>query len=160
MAVCGPSNRPCWQRTENWAQTIHLMDKLGRWTKIIIWRWTSGRVFDHGRYRKTDYDNLLQVDGGERSDGWTVHLIDEFRPWLFFLDGRSWTVDEERPRIHLMDGFFENTKMWAEVDGWTYRWKSVRRGLLRIGICVPEPINEGDNSRNPWVRQSWFLEPI
>ncbi len=27
---------------------VHLMDKFERWTKIIIIRWTSGRIFDHG----------------------------------------------------------------------------------------------------------------
>ena len=26
--------------------TVHLMDELGRWTKIIILRWTSRRIFD------------------------------------------------------------------------------------------------------------------
>ena len=31
-----PSIRPCGQWTEIWAQTDHLMDKFGRWTKIII----------------------------------------------------------------------------------------------------------------------------
>ena len=30
------SIRPCEQRTEIWAQTVHLMDDFGRWTKIII----------------------------------------------------------------------------------------------------------------------------
>ena len=40
--------RPCEQRTENWAQNVHLMDKFGRWTKIIIWWWRSGRIFDDG----------------------------------------------------------------------------------------------------------------
>ena len=30
------------------APTVHLMDGFGRWTKIIILRWTSGRIFDHG----------------------------------------------------------------------------------------------------------------
>ena len=26
--------------------TVHLIDELGRWTNIIILRWTSGRIFD------------------------------------------------------------------------------------------------------------------
>ena len=40
------SIHPCGQWTKIWAQTDHLMDKFGRWTKIIILRWTSGRIFD------------------------------------------------------------------------------------------------------------------
>ena len=43
-----PSIRPRGQRTKIWAQTVHLMDEFGRWTKIFILRWTSGRIFDHG----------------------------------------------------------------------------------------------------------------
>ena len=42
------SMRPCGQHTKIWAQTVHLMDKFGRWTKIIILRSTNGRIFDHG----------------------------------------------------------------------------------------------------------------
>ena len=51
------------QWTEIWAQTVHLMDWFGHWTKIIILRWTSGLIFDngpldhplHGRIRTTDH---------------------------------------------------------------------------------------------------------
>ena len=29
--------------------TVHLMDESGRCANIIIFRWTSGGIFDHGR---------------------------------------------------------------------------------------------------------------
>ena len=41
-----PSIRPCGQRTETWAQTVHL--EFGRRAKIIILRRTTGQIFDHG----------------------------------------------------------------------------------------------------------------
>ena len=50
------------QRTEICSQTVHLMDKFGRWTKIIILRWMSKRIFDDGPLK---YKN---VDGGGRVD--------------------------------------------------------------------------------------------
>ena len=52
LTKCGPDlhgrRRPSGQRTKIWAQTDLLMDKFGRWTKIIILRWMSGRIFDDG----------------------------------------------------------------------------------------------------------------
>ena len=48
MSLCGRSTRPCGQRTKIYASTVHLMDEFGSWTKIIILRWTTGRIFDDG----------------------------------------------------------------------------------------------------------------
>ena len=88
-----PPLRPCGQRTGIWAQTVHLMDKFGRWTKIIIWRW---RIFDH-----EPSTSLTEKDD---------------RPWLFVLDGRRWTVDEDRPSISRTDSDDEPLK-YKNVDG-------------------------------------------
>ena len=55
-----PSIRPCGQRTEILAQTVHLMDRFGQRTEIIILRWTSGRIFEHGP--STSWTEM---------DGWT-----------------------------------------------------------------------------------------
>jgi len=52
--------RPCGQRTKIWAQTVHLMDRFGRETQILILRWTSGRIFYHGPSTSwTDSDAFL-----------------------------------------------------------------------------------------------------
>ena len=87
-AVCGPSTRLCGQRTEIRAHTVHLMVEFGRWTKIIILRWTSGRIFDHGssiswtdsesEFRTTDHDYLSNLNGG----GWWTNI----KMWT---DGRN-----------------------------------------------------------------------
>ena len=51
--VCGPSIRSP-VHVDNgpifWSQTVHLMDRFGQRTTIIILRWTSGRIFDHGPF--------------------------------------------------------------------------------------------------------------
>ena len=46
------------QLTKILAQTVHLINGFGRWTEIIILRWTSGWIFDDGPS--------------------TVHLMDRF----------------------------------------------------------------------------------
>ena len=48
LRTVNPSIRPCGQRTEILAQTVHLMDGFEQRTEIIILRWTSGRIFEHG----------------------------------------------------------------------------------------------------------------
>ena len=59
-AVCGPSTCLCAQRTKIDAQIVHLMDRFGQWTKIIILRltdshdgplkiWNFGRSWTDGR---------------------------------------------------------------------------------------------------------------
>ena len=104
-----PSTCPCGQWTKIWAQTVHLMEGFGRWTKIIILRWTSGRIVDHGLSdSRTDSDAFC----GYRNEASVV-------------GGRTRTV-------HLVDGFgrrtIKNLKMWTEVGGWT-DGRSVHGGL-------------------------------
>ena len=74
-----PSTCPCGQRTKNWA--VHLMDRFEHWTKIIVWRWTSGRIFDDRPSTPwTDLDDgplkYENVDGGGQVDRQT-----KIRPW-------------------------------------------------------------------------------
>ena len=91
-----PSIRPCGQRTKIWAQPVHLMDKFGRWTKIIILKWTSGRIFYHGpstSWTESDDRPRLSFWGG-RVDG----FLTMDRP----LHGRIRTTDDRN--FHLMDG--------------------------------------------------------
>ena len=50
------------QMTKIWAHTVHPIDKFGRWTKIIILRWTSGRIFDHGPWTSwTESNDRLRL---------------------------------------------------------------------------------------------------
>ena len=64
----------------------------------------------HGQIWTTDHDNLWQVDGGVRSDGWTVYLMDGNGRQTMIICPR-WTVadSERRQTVHLMDGFRRRT---------------------------------------------------
>ena len=100
-----PSIRPCGQWTEIWAQADHLMDKFGRWTKIIIWRWTNGPFFftmdrpPHGRIRTMDQDNNFEVD-----------------QWPdFWLHGRVRTTDDKH--FYQMDDGGRVDGQTDETDG-------------------------------------------
>ena len=96
-----PSIRSCWQWTEIWAQTVHLIDKFGRWSPMIGPRLS----FEGGRV-----DRFLP---------WTVHLMDEFRRWTkkIILRWTIWRIFES------MDGFGRKminiSTKWMEVDEWT-----------------------------------------
>ena len=93
-----PSTCPCGQRSvvngpRFWAQTVHLMDRFGQRTTIIILRWTSGRIFDHG-----PSTSWTEHGGGRRthtqhgsSTSWTES---DDGPWSFAINGQRWTVDE------------------------------------------------------------------
>ena len=117
--VCGPSTHPCGQRTGSdrpphrrmrtldqdnnfmvdertnflfW--TVHLLNRIGRLTKIIILRWTSGQIFDDGPSTQwTDSD-----------DG----------PWLFVIDGRRWTKTDRPCHGRIQTTYHQKYK---NVDG-------------------------------------------
>ena len=64
------------RQTKVQAPTVHLMDRFGRWTKIIILRLMSGRIFDdglsiYGRIRTTYAENFYLMDRGGRFNGRT-----------------------------------------------------------------------------------------
>ena len=57
------------ERTNFLSWTVHLMDGIGRETKIIILRWTSARIFADGPstlWTDSDDKNFHQMDGGGR----------------------------------------------------------------------------------------------
>ena len=101
-----PSIRPCGQRTEIWAQTVHL--EFGRRAKIIIWRWTNGPIFftmdrpSDGRIRTLDQDNNFKEDDRTNFWSWTVDLDD----WaVYWLHGRIRTTDNKH--FHQMTGVYK-----------------------------------------------------
>ena len=77
----------CWHQTKIWAQTVHLMDGFWHWTKIIILRWTSRRIFD---------DGPLKIWKVGQVDRWT-----EIRPWRPGVDygAKSWSVRTEKNQL-------------------------------------------------------------
>ena len=61
--VRGRPTRPCRQRTKILALIVQHIDVFGRWAKIIIFRWTSGQIFDDGP--------LKNIKMWTELDGWT-----------------------------------------------------------------------------------------
>ena len=115
LRIVYPSIRPCGQWIEIWAHwtiswtnsdvgprlsfeggrmdrfftwTVHLLDELGRWTKIIILRLTSGRIFDSmdgfGRRTINITTRWMEVDE------WTGKRMKQTERWtgdpLFFVE--------------------------------------------------------------------------
>ena len=147
-AVYGPSTRPCGQRTKIWAQTVHLMDKFGRWTKIIILKWTSGRIFDHGPFTSwTESDDRLTFWGG-RLDGfgrWMMKIstrwteVDEWTGWrtihyflwrLYSINGWGWGRILER----YWDQYIQMTEVTITMYGNTIKWLSAYSRMLNRTI--------------------------
>ena len=93
---------------------IVLTDNIGRWTKIIILRWTNGPIFT---MNCPPHAMRLMVDVT-----WTDS---DNGPWLFVIDEQRWTKTD-RPR----HGWIQTTdhQKYKNVDGVGRgnRWMKVR----------------------------------
>ena len=143
--VCGPCNCPPIHVDNGLKFGLRPSIRFGRWTKIIILRWTSGRILDHGPSdSRTDSDDSL----GVKFYSWFWAFERIFQRWNI-----KWTV--------LVD---HSNSIWGRPlssERWkVYCWKDLNQ-LWNFGLFRKMTGSKSEVNWNfPKVFKNVFVSPL